>query len=763
MRKARVLLLICAVLATAAGSTTSSGSPADPRLEPGVLRAPGDVLIRFREGVPDHILAATTGLSVRYRFMSIPAVFAHATPAAIRALAARDDLVFVERDAPVEFDLNTATIASRAKEVWSGPDPVTVDGELVDGSGVGIAIVDTGVDGLHPDFEGRIAGSYQATPAGVVPVGPYSAFGGEHGTHVAGIAAGSGQFSSGKYRGVAPGAGLYSFQMYGALSYGAIAFDWILQNGAAQSPPIRVVNNSWHCSVTACAHPFNPNKLHYQLASALASNGVVVTWSAGNSSGDGDVVTTNPEAVNPTPGIIGVGNYKDDNTGRRDLCMSSSSAMGSSADPSTWPDLIAPGRSITSTWAFGPTIESSSGLPIGRNPVNGDDSYMELTGTSMAAPHVAGIVALMLEANPALTPAEMEYILKQTATELVGPSTIYGCGIDYVRADASHPWNGANYAAGHGLVDARAAVDLAIGFDGIPPRIDPEPIPDGFIVSRLGLRADHTFYLQGENGLTTSYPDAPAPRVRVLDGQARIVHTSAPFTAPLTIDAVSTDMYIGSTGEAGDILSYIGRSSYVTTVERVEPDGTASLLAEKSTPNTSARTLAPIHRDFKTFLATPVTLNAGDRVRVVVSLIVFPYQGVSPGVNSVWDLYSESTTPSRIAFGTTVRRPVDGSREACERRKECAMVDAAHPYEGLICGDDVTFRIRWQGPVGSSLILNCDGLVFTCPITVEGETCERELPISPATVDPGAYCTYRLPDGTRGGSGVCESLAPLPG
>jgi serine protease AprX len=720
------------------------------------------VMARFEGEIP----RAIAGLDVLYRFESVPAIVADATPAAIRALEADPRLAWIEPDAPIEFLLDTATRVTRARGIWEGDDAIEVGGDVIDGSGIGIAIVDSGVDGTHPDFAGRMGGSYQVTPAGMVPVPNSTNLANSHGTHVAGIAAGSGAASDGRYTGVAPGATVYGFNIFqGTLSFAAITFDWILSN--PQDPPIRVVNNSWRCTPNTCRHPFNGDgSLHRQLATELTEHGIVVTWAAGNEMGDGDIATLSAEATNPAPGIISVANYKDSDTTSRNRCLSSSSSWGSSADPTTWPDVAAPGRSITSTWATAPS--DGDGTAGGRNPVTGEKTYNDQTGTSMAAPHVAGIAALMLQTNPSLTPAEVEYLIKRTATPLTGsespPSDRTGCDIAYVKADPAHPWTGANYAAGHGLVDARAAVTDAIGFAGVPVAPPVEPLPEGFVVSRPGVEADRTLYLTGDTAMTETYPDADIPRVRVLGPTDKIVHTSGVLSG-VTFDALKVDVFLGSTAEGGDFFSIMGTTTFVATVERITSLGDAELLHEFTSRNLPVRTLGPIHRDYEIKLTEPVTFGEGERIRLTLSIIAFPWLGVSPPINGTWDVYTEGFTPSRVVLGSVVDRPDPGSRAACERRKDCAMVDALHPYEGLSCAEAIGFRLSWTGPAGSMLLFNCDGAVTACPIVGEPGTvgsCETDALVASTTDDHGAFCTYVLPDGGRGGSGRCFALTPIP-
>ena len=114
---------------------------------------------------------------------------------------------------------------------------------------------------------------------------------------------------------------------------------------ASECPPIKVTNN---CYGPVGGGEFDPNSATVKLQRALAAEGVVTVWAAGNDGGDGSESVTNPSGQDPTGGIISVASYYDQDTGTRDGVVSEYSSRGDSADPSTWPDLSAPGENITS-------------------------------------------------------------------------------------------------------------------------------------------------------------------------------------------------------------------------------------------------------------------------------------------------------------------------------------------------------------------------------------------------------------------------------
>ncbi|HVL32894.1 MAG TPA: S8 family serine peptidase, partial [Actinomycetota bacterium] len=631
MRRYGMLALAVTLALTATGATAGQQARRNGVVEAGLLQETGAIAVvaRFARSAPARF---PDGFEVRYRFVSVPAVYGLASPAALRALSRMEGLAHLGRDKGITFDLDTATVASRARDVWAPADPnepVRVDGSTVDGAGIGIAIVDTGLDGTHPDFQvaGKVRGNYLVHPQGVVET-PYSNGGHPHGTHVAGIAAGNGFASGGTFRGAAPGAALYAFGMGAAsIAIPSIAFDWILQHGAQQDPPIRVVNNSWHCTKQQQCRTFNPDDIHIVLATRLVESGVTITWSAGNDGGDGFLANTNIESRNPTPGIISVANYDDDERGLRTRCVTGTSSRGAATAPETWPDVAAPGRTISSTWAFGPSTSPPHDTTVTRTP-DGRNTYRQLTGTSMAAPHVAGIVALMLQARPTLSPAEIEYLIKSTATKLACtmrgrlPNPAAADAIDrepaeHPRADPSHPYDGANFIEGHGLVDARAAVEAAVAFAGIPSAPDTEPLPDAYQRIRIGMSTDRTLYVRG-TGLSDAVPE------QRVGAQAALSDTALSFTSDgsdgFAAGGVHVEAWIGTTAEYE--LTFLGRRTTVHAdwaglkigVEKLSGTGSTVLVdAKKELRLVPAA--APVYRRWTFALETPVVFEVGDRVR----------------------------------------------------------------------------------------------------------------------------------------------------
>ncbi|HMJ77902.1 MAG TPA: S8 family serine peptidase, partial [Iamia sp.] len=192
----------------------------------------------------------------------------------------------------------------------------------------------------------------------------------------------------------------------------------------------------------------DPESATVKLQQALVAEGVVTVWAAGNDGGDGSTSLTNPPSIDPTPGILSVASYDDGGTGTRDGVVSDFSSRGAAADQATWPDLSAPGTDIES--ACRPYLVICS---TGLAPVNGPGpldvaTFNTISGTSMAAPHIAGIVAQLFQADPTATPADIEAALEASAHKFTN-------GAAYTGSDES---GSTSYDKGHGLVDVVAAV-----------------------------------------------------------------------------------------------------------------------------------------------------------------------------------------------------------------------------------------------------------------------------------------------------------------
>jgi serine protease AprX len=301
------------------------------------------------------------------------------------------------------------------------------------GNGVVVANMDTGVDSAHPDLVGKWRGGGNSwfDPYGQRPT-PHDFSG--HGTQTMGLMVGGA--ASGKAIGVAPGAQWIAARIYNDAGQGTLsgihqAFQWLMDpdgNAATIDAP-DVVNASWGLAGSApgaCNLEFNED------IQALAAAGIAVVFAAGN---DGPAPASGASPAN-NPASYSVGSVD------QALAVENQSSRGpSSCDSSIFPELTAPGVNVvTSDLSFG-------GMPV----------YATLSGTSFAAPHVAGTMALLAGAFPAATVAELKSVLTDTALDLGSA--------------------GADNAFGYGMVNALAAhQQLASAYGGgSPPQITSSP------------------------------------------------------------------------------------------------------------------------------------------------------------------------------------------------------------------------------------------------------------------------------------------------
>jgi serine protease AprX len=341
------------------------------------------------------------------------------------AYIASDDLVFASFD-PVA---GAALAASPGILEVGAPDAWRQLG--VTGRGIGVAVLDSGI-APHADLAGRIIASVDFTSGNSGTLVPPADPGG-HGTHVAGLIAGDGTASGGAYAGVAPGANLVDVRVISSTGATTIStliagMQWVLAHRADYN--IRVVNLSAGAPVTV-SYSDDPLAAAVEV---LVFAGITVVVSAGNAGPGASTITT----PGSDPFVITVGAIDDNGTATlADDAIASWSSQGPTAiDGLAKPDVVAPGRKIVSLRSPGSTLD----LQLPDRAVAGLDplapAYFRLSGTSMAAPTVTGVVALILERNPTLAPAQVKQRLKSTAAPLAYGS-LYTTGSGLVSAPAA--------------------------------------------------------------------------------------------------------------------------------------------------------------------------------------------------------------------------------------------------------------------------------------------------------------------------------------
>lgn len=288
----------------------------------------------------------------------------------------------------------------------------------LDGDGVTVAVLDTGVVET-PDLRGSVRARVDFTPDG----DGADRYG--HGTHMAGIVAGDGLASLGRWRGVAPEADLVSVKVAswdGATDVSTVlaALQWVVSNKDRFG--IRVLNLSFG---TDSRQSYLQDPLDYAVERVWAA-GILVVAAAGNrGSGEGTISKPGDD-----PYVLTVGAANLQNTVERtDDVVAGFSSRGPTQDGLAKPDLVAPGVTVVSARAAGSTIDAF------RPAARVDEHYFKGTGSSQAAAVVSGIAALMFEADPTLTPDVAKATLVGTTTpELAGQP---GAGSGLVNAAAT--------------------------------------------------------------------------------------------------------------------------------------------------------------------------------------------------------------------------------------------------------------------------------------------------------------------------------------
>jgi serine protease AprX len=311
----------------------------------------------------------------------------------------------------------------------------------VSGKNITVAVLDTGVNAAHNDLAGKVVQNVRLADTQSLPLGFLNPAPVEnllntdlvsgHGTFVAGVIAASGVSSGGKYNGVAPGANILGLSAGDLnLSYVLAGFDYLLERGANYN--VRVVNCSFSANTV-----FDVNDPVNIATKLLTERGINVVFSAGNNgSGNG---TLNPYAM--APWVVSVG--ATDEKGK----LANFSSRGTFGDALQKTSLVAPGvnvvglRSIASqTGTLGVVV----GADLQRLSLSELPFYTTASGTSFAAPQAAGAIALMLEANRDLTPAQIKDILQRSATPLPNYySHEVGAGMLNTYAavlEAAFPW-----------------------------------------------------------------------------------------------------------------------------------------------------------------------------------------------------------------------------------------------------------------------------------------------------------------------------------
>jgi len=406
-------------------------------------------------------------LKIRFVSRYLPVVCVEGPSRSVKRVSSLPGVLMVEADPEIVPYLDTSVRTMKIDRVRAKYQ--------YDGSGVTIAVIDTGIDAEHVGLDDlddnnatddrKVVAFYDAKDM------PYNTDGGTqpydndgHGSHVAGIAAGSGAPGY-NYTGIAPGARLVGVRVIGEadnkMDDAMRGIEWAMENKDKYG--IRVLSMSFGAAFSMPVSNDGTSAIS-RLCNQAVDMGLVVVVAAGNDGPRRKTIAPPADAEK----VITVGNVEDSGSLNP---TSSRGPVGTWPNSYIKPDICAPGTDVHSVKA------------------NSHDGYVSMSGTSMSAPHVSGLVALMLQAKPELTPDEVKSILERTAD----PGRMY----------PMQPVPNNDY--GYGVVNAMKAIREVTG-GRVPPEVEVHPLPDIVIenvtvegtsagqnasVERVELRIDH--------------------------------------------------------------------------------------------------------------------------------------------------------------------------------------------------------------------------------------------------------------------------------
>ncbi len=455
-------LLISFACISAAQAATLSQTLSNQLNQLPNLASVGIVIVSFNtsNGLNNsHLnLLRSKGILKGYTFQKLGMAAVVANAGQVRALAANPAVRSVWSNDRLHYYMHEARVVAGVNRTWGDSGFRAANGgQTVDGSGnFSVMVIDSGIDATHADLQlgSKVVQNVQVltstdliapgfTPLLTVENMPNTDQTVGHGTHCAGIIGGTGARSNGLYAGVAPGAKIIGAGLgAGLFVLNAVgAWEWALVNQFQYN--IRVISNSY-----GSGGAFDPND-PINIASRTAyERNITAVFAAGNSGpGKG---TYNRYAK--APWVIGVA------AGTKEGGLASFSSRGlprderlgntDTSDDYDVPTITAPGagrefetniakftsamvsvRSISNLTANGTTADAD--LPVEHVPF-----YTQISGTSMATPFVSGAIALMLDADPTLTPDEIKSILTGTASRMPGYED-FEVGAGYINAYAA--------------------------------------------------------------------------------------------------------------------------------------------------------------------------------------------------------------------------------------------------------------------------------------------------------------------------------------
>ncbi|HJR19321.1 MAG TPA: S8 family serine peptidase [Actinomycetota bacterium] len=570
MKHRPVSLLLAALVAATAMSVASAPNPAEPLAGLGrILNAfqPGDIVrgIATFDAVPTRReVASLRSAGLRVQPMKrLPLALVQGPVAALKAAVfsgAANDVYADERNELYDT-ASTAAIGGAA-----------IRAKGLTGKGVTVGIVDSGCDATQPDIADHVVHNVKlvsaeylnlppdsrntlVVPVDALPVNNSDLTAG-HGTHVAGIIAADGT-SGPEHVGVAPDAELVCMAIGEGIFTTAVvtAYDYLLDQPDLLG--VDVINNSWGNSF----YMFDPRHPVHVATRAMVAQGVVVVFAAGNS-GDSNaemslnlfsaapwVISVAASSVERIRGGFSSNGLQFDNARGFSIGEGGHKAFRKDHLGIYHPDVTAPGVDISSTC-------STTGVAPG--PCLGDTN-ISASGTSMASPHVAGAAAILLQANPALTPEQIRFALQSTARPV------------FAEVDGKKRTLGF-WQAGYGYIDLAAAVELVTGDGWQKAIVRAQRAADRRMFRSIGHRVERTDMWTYD-----------APPVALEGSDTRVFNTGVPAgTTHLKVTLAHPSLYAVQMNEMVYTVTIRDAAGTVLgeTTEAAAGHGTSSLFVE---------------------------------------------------------------------------------------------------------------------------------------------------------------------------------------
>ncbi|UPW02219.1 S8 family serine peptidase [Halorussus gelatinilyticus] len=387
-----------------------------------------------------------------YEFDVLPIGYTELYADQIRDIASWDSVRFVRKNVELDYYNDDGREVTGVSKVQSDFG--------YEGDGVHTAVIDSGVDGDHPDLQDQLVNNFQwvgnplGSPTLWADAGIADTDGGGHGTHCSGTIAGDGSASDGQFRGMAPNADLtvYAGGAVLVVLKTAAAYDHILKRVRDGSTDVKIVSNSYGSSNGSA---FNPDNALNTATWKAYQEGLLSVFAAGNSGPGTNTLNQYAKA----PQVLGVAATNDqkevtnfssrgrkqdstntpDNWNRQTALdnLASYYETGSASGPLGVyrPGIGAPGNAIVSTMSPDDALQSQS-------PDDGRLYYATISGTSMACPMTAGIATLVVDAyrqnnSGDIGPLELLNAINAESDEVYDSYTPYNVGSGFVDADAA--------------------------------------------------------------------------------------------------------------------------------------------------------------------------------------------------------------------------------------------------------------------------------------------------------------------------------------